>query len=135
MTSYSCKICHEIFKTYTLLQSHLSKNHSFNNPFECAYCEYRFKTRPQLLKHEKLHNENEPKRKSYLHCKECREAFKQPNDLANHIKDQHGGKALYECNICQGSFELEEQFKRHCNMHLGLKCYQCSQCPKGKTMK
>lgn len=98
----------------------------------CAYCDCRFKTRPQLFKHEKLHNENEPKVEGSLHCKECRTVFRQPNDLANHIREEHGGKALYECNACKDSFELEEQYKEHCNMHLGLKCYVCPQCPKGK---
>lgn len=68
-------------------------------------------------------------------CKICMKHFKQAQGLASHMSKTHLKKHLYQCQKCDKEYDVEEAFIRHCNRHLGIKPFPCSQCEKCKKKK
>ena len=93
----------------------------------CDLCNQTFKTKKDLINHNKISNPLTHK------CEECDAAFPFRAYLLvhmkNHGKDKLNG-TLYKCDECGLNAKNTTRLKRHMITHTKEQCYKCCICPK-----
>lgn len=117
-----CPICGESRKN---IGTHI-KTHSTDRPFDCSFCDLKFKTLVNLKRHTASHTNT----RSYKCTIEgCERTFINYTSLALH-KIQHTGEKNFACNICERRFVLPTTLKHHLKTHVQERRYECTVCDK-----
>lgn len=90
-------------------------------PFKCSVCDYKFKWRFKLRRHQQTHGIYE--------CPHCDLQAKSVNDLEQHLKETHPDKPGNKiCKTCKSYIVWGEDFDEHvknCHGKEPLKCQTC----------
>ena len=93
-------------------------------PFECIWCQRRFKTAKLLKTHERVHAGE----RSFT-CKDCGKCFSQMKNLIKHERI-HSGENPFAWQYCEKSFRLKQRLELHQRTHTAKRLYQCGCCEK-----
>lgn len=151
---YKCEICDRRFFLQVYVKTHML-THTGENPFKCTICEEQFKSKLNLIDHEKSvheilkrykcsvcdfkasvpsavikHMRSHTKEKPYT-CKFCHERFTYTNKLREHIKIIHDNVKPVKCEICHREYLRPNALKNHMKTnHLSEKPFKCTICSK-----
>ncbi|KAG8235917.1 hypothetical protein J437_LFUL015249 [Ladona fulva] len=129
---YSCKVCGERFRKYTLKKAHeithlreernkISRKGRGAKMHPCGTCRKEFSSQSALRQHSEGHS------KKYL-CNFCGKCFQNNDDLKGHLRS-HSNKRKLWCDICQKSFDNKDSLNSHMDSHL-TRPFKCSLCTK-----
>lgn len=79
---HKCMVCKKTFTKPGLLRTHISRVHPKGPPVMCASCGKSFKTRKNLIAHEKTHLDRK------VNCSICNKELK-PESIRKHMKNVH----------------------------------------------
>ena len=125
-SSYVCPECGKTFKNRGSLGPHMALHTGIKN-IHCDECDQSFFTTSALLGHKmRTHDENQE-----VICPECGKRCSNKYTLKRHMI-RHTGERPYKCEFegCGKSFFDSQVLKNHERIHLDLKEFQCSLCPK-----
>ena len=125
-SSYVCPECGKTFKNRGSLGPHMAL-HTGVKSIHCDECDQSFFTTSALLGHKmRTHDENQE-----VICPECGKRCSNKYTLKRHMI-RHTGERPYKCEFegCGKSFFDSQVLKNHERIHLDLKEFQCSLCPK-----
>ncbi len=116
---YACELCGSVFKHPHSLTNHM-KTHMDEKTFQCKTCGKRFNTSSQLCGHRKYCSAEGRE------CPICNTLVKgDKRAFGKHMKTH---PVLYPCEYCGKSFNRKEGLKRHRDLHLDERKYQCPVC-------
>ncbi|CAG9819415.1 unnamed protein product [Phaedon cochleariae] len=130
--NHVCPGCQRKFPTQRQLVLHvmqhaITKNVVSPEKVKCPICSKLFAERERLQKHMLVHGSDEAKP---LQCKTCHKRFLNNSALACHIKTHFIGKKIFECPICNESFDNVLKLKLHVPSHCQNNNFTCPHCKK-----
>ncbi|XP_052803944.1 zinc finger Y-chromosomal protein-like isoform X8 [Mya arenaria] len=84
MFTHVCELCGRSCTDATSLRNHIFQIHNSERNFSCEYCESKFKTKPQLLRHQFIHT-----KQGKFQCDQCGEPFFRKEYYRNHMWKKH----------------------------------------------
>ena len=124
--TYGCDYCDKSFLTVSKLKIHTRQAHGKANAYPCDICEKTFSSRGALNSHKSIH-ENRAH-----NCEHCDKIFKNPQNLASHVRTVHPKDFNYKCEKCDFKTNRTDQIKIHMMQKHdpNLKPFQCDLCEK-----
>uniref|UniRef100_A0A8C6VI24 C2H2-type domain-containing protein n=1 Tax=Naja naja TaxID=35670 RepID=A0A8C6VI24_NAJNA len=116
-----CSRCKKSFRSRTNLLIH-EKNHTENRPFPCTQCKKSFFSVTALKVHMRIHSGEKP-----FKCSECDFRCNALCNLNRH-KATHSQKRLHRCMNCGKSFWLNPKHMTHLKFSGKEKAYACPGC-------
>uniref|UniRef100_A0A670Z5V2 C2H2-type domain-containing protein n=2 Tax=Pseudonaja textilis TaxID=8673 RepID=A0A670Z5V2_PSETE len=116
-----CSRCKKSFRSRTNLLIH-EKNHTENRPFPCTQCKKSFFSVTALKVHLRIHSGEKP-----FKCSECDFRCNALCNLNRH-KATHSEKRLHPCMHCGKSFWLNPKHMTHLKFSGKEKAYACPGC-------
>ncbi|KAG8173655.1 hypothetical protein JTE90_010541 [Oedothorax gibbosus] len=121
---YQCEVCD---KTFT--QKPDLDRHSLVHQRICKWCNKKFPTVHQLMKHRKSHSEE-----TTHDCHLCDKKFVLISKLRGHLVLVHGAERPFQCELCPESFKSKAVLTKHMVMHkllnAGQEPHDCKFCSK-----
>lgn len=102
-----------------------------HNTYICDHCGESIKYHKNLVAHMRNNHLG-----SKYQCQKCPEIFRSKSGLKDHSLAIHGIKIIlapeksHVCDVCQASFRLIGNLKRHSLTHTKVRNYLCDTCPK-----
>lgn len=130
---YTCEICNKTLTTrrgYLLHMKNETKHAKQNEKLECPDCQKLFKTKVGLRMHRFLHLKDEERP---FQCHICKRGFASKLSFQIHELVHTKGKK-YPCTICEESFDVKEELRKHLETHaeeLGEELHNCD-CADGR---
>jgi KRAB domain-containing zinc finger protein len=115
-----CGICSKEVRDINL---HMMQLHSNNErPYECLFCDKKFKTKREVTIHEKIHDKK-------FKCTLCTKKFAQKAQLDYHLK-VHENPNQFRCTICEKTFSFKSGLGYHLKTHDKSiqKQFKCESC-------
>ncbi|XP_018401745.1 PREDICTED: zinc finger protein OZF-like [Cyphomyrmex costatus] len=148
---YQCKLCEDKFRRKETLNQHVLTKHINDDrykdnmdqynvgvSYKCGTCNKGFKSKSQLIVHERTHNGEKP-----YECKHCGFRFSQKGNLSKHViakhnndgrckdsKDKYDVSVPHKCGTCNKEFKDKWHLRRHEKIHNGEKTFECEYCEK-----
>ena len=120
-TNYSCEICGKGFKYRHSWKNHTA-THSDERRYQCNVCGKRFHSSSVLCSHRKYCNSNGQE------CTICHQVIIGGRmNFKRHMKIH---PLEFPCEICGKIFKRKDIMKRHMEIHLNERKYQCTICDK-----
>lgn len=121
--AYQCDLCSFKAPSPSGILHHKKYRHSDERPFNCQFCEAKFKSKSDLRKHIDTHSSEFP-----FKCGLCSFECRCQHTLSRHHKHVHENKKqMYACHMCFKSFTRGNNLSRH------LIKYHDLSIPVGKT--
>ncbi|KAM6472559.1 uncharacterized protein PHA67_005712 isoform 2-T3 [Liasis olivaceus] len=120
-TKHVCARCKKSFRSRANLLIH-EKNHTGNRPFPCTQCEKSFFGLPALNVHTRIHTGEKP-----FKCPECDFRCNVLGNLNRH-KTIHSRQRLHPCVHCGKSFWLNPKLATHLKFSGKKAAYACPSC-------
>ena len=124
--SFVCPECGKTFKNRGSLRPHMALHEGVKN-IHCDECDQSFYTTSALLSHKMRQHDDQAE----VICPECGKTCSNKYTLKRHMI-RHTGERQFKCEWegCGKSFYDAQVLKVHEKLHLDLKEFQCSLCPK-----
>lgn len=119
MSHYQCKFCDKPFKTRVNLIEH-ERVHTKEKPFVCEQCGMKFRTKQQMREHAQRHNPEKP-----YQCEICDRRFSVRTTYKAHVQ-RHNTETPYLCELCGKSFKLQSGLRFHKLTHRTFNCTICN---------
>ena len=120
---YQCELCSFKSPSPSGILHHKKYRHSDERPFNCQFCDAKFKSKSDLRKHIDIHSSEHPYK-----CAMCDFECRCCHTLNRHMKLVHENtKQTYECHLCDKKFTRGNNLSRHL-----VKSHKLS-IPEGKT--
>ena len=121
---FECNICDKCFSSKYRLSTHTESVHS-DKTFECSFCKKLYSGKDSL--HQHLLRIHEGKKQK---CNICGLGLSY-NGFSKHLKNVHGGRKTFKCELCLNSFSKKANMIRHViTVHEKKKLFNCSICGK-----
>ncbi|XP_039274340.2 transcription factor IIIA-like [Styela clava] len=106
---YPCKNCDAVLSNWTLLLTHVARQH--RKEFKCKDCDKVFFEKYRLLSHEKTHGKN----RQVYQCSGCDRNFTKKHAMTKHFKIFHEGVKEFVCPIkdCHKAYAHKQTLKKH----------------------
>ncbi|XP_071785564.1 zinc finger protein 423-like [Asterias amurensis] len=107
---YTCSICKKVFALSRNLTIHM-RSHSGEKPYQCPMCDKRFARKENRKVHLKSHTGIKP-----FMCPHCGKMFSRKCHVRDHMRTHSvmvTRGALLQCELCQESFTLAKNLRRH----------------------
>lgn len=118
-----CNECPKNYKTKIDLLQHQRVHDRARDPFKCGTCGQYFRTRSNYNTHQKTHTVKGPQK-----CTICDKIFV---NLRSHIQMVHQKIRQHICNICDKAFGKKSGLDRHIiTVHEKMRCWVCDLCEK-----
>ena len=113
---FECSFCNQKFRHREALKRHESL-HKNEKPFECKLCQIRFSHNADLRRHERSFHKR-PK----LKCTwdRCISTFNSYSDRIRHIRKKHD-PTPFHCNECNRKYEFKKDLDHHKRKHQIIK--------------
>ncbi|XP_012784364.3 zinc finger protein 280A [Ochotona princeps] len=122
----TCQHCHRKFPIPFLLQCHIERVHTSQEPSAvCKICELSFKTDQVLLQHMK--DTHKPGEMPYV-CQVCSYRSSAFADVEAHFRTCHENTKNLLCPFCLKIFKRAVPYMDHCRKHQRKKGFLCSKC-------
>lgn len=124
ITSHTCKICKNEYKTAKGLRFHLLTHTKSKREVECDTCGNTFYTKIQCLYHlQAVHSPQE------YPCECCGKVFRRKEALNVHVKYVHlKFDEKVPCPICGNTFPSQSNMRKHLRMiHDDVQCAKCGE--------
>ena len=106
---YQCELCPFKSPSPSGIQHHKKYRHSDERPFNCQFCDAKFKSKSDLRKHIDIHSSETP-----FKCSLCSFECRCCHTLNRHQKIVHeNSKQIYECHLCDRKFTRGNNLSRH----------------------
>lgn len=106
---YQCELCAFKSPSPSGIQHHKKYRHSDERPFNCQFCDAKFKSKSDLRKHIDTHSSETP-----FKCPLCSFECRCCHTLNRHQKIVHeNSKQIYECHVCDRTFTRGNNLSRH----------------------
>ncbi|XP_031432812.2 LOW QUALITY PROTEIN: zinc finger protein 236 [Clupea harengus] len=145
-----CPTCHKRFSRVASLKAHIMLHEKEENLI-CGECGDEFNLQSQLTLHMEEHRKELSGCKVYT-CKTCRQEFKTPAELKEHVKTHVKARPILtssrnykknidrsgftnSCQHCGKTFKKPSQLVRHIRIHTGERPYKCTHCGKAFNQK
>ncbi|KAB0795367.1 hypothetical protein PPYR_12206 [Photinus pyralis] len=126
-----CVECNKEFPSKEELNKHscesVEKSPTSKNGCKCPVCYKVFASQERIQRHMLVHGSEESKP---LKCDTCNKRFLNNSALACHLKTHSVGKRMFECPMCNESFQHVLQLKVHVPLHCIDGKYTCPHCKK-----
>ena len=124
--SFVCPECGKTFKNRGSLRPHMALHKGVKN-IHCDECDSSYYTTSALLSHKMRQHDDQAE----VICPECGKRCSNKYTLKRHMI-RHTGERQFKCDWegCGKSFYDSQVLKVHEKLHLDLKEFQCSLCPK-----
>ncbi|CAH2251293.1 jg5980 [Pararge aegeria aegeria] len=123
--SYSCNICHKVYKKRNFIAQHYNHVHLKLRPKlrSCHLCNVKV---PGYMRafHMEEHGLPAPS------CGACGKKFAYPFQVLQHQKFYHMGETEHRCEPCNLKFKHKHQLNAHMAKHLTEKRFKCELCDK-----
>ncbi|KAG0710083.1 Zinc finger protein 418 [Chionoecetes opilio] len=120
----TCPQCNKLYPAHYLWTRHMLV-HTNSRPFSCDKCEKKFKSKAELINHQRIHR---PSEERYTHCCEvCGKRFTQKANLDSHLR-LHTGNRPFSCEFCGKCFSQRGNLEEHRRIHTGEKPFVCATC-------
>jgi KRAB domain-containing zinc finger protein len=119
---FPCEVCSRTFTKQQDLDSHMTRHVRFI----CKSCKLEFRSSDFLKIHEKLHLGEANK----LKCLKCHESFPNPEEVVQHLLNNHSEPETPCCSVCSKVFDNEKLLDYHMRLHFGITPYSCQICDK-----
>lgn len=96
--------------------------------FKCDRCDAKFSRSQSLLRHRKIHSEEQMSM-----CDLCGKKFLLVTRLKLHIENVHMKLTKFSCHICDMKFKHKVNLLEHRNVHTNIRPFMCDIC--GKSFK
>lgn len=116
---HKCDRCDKAFATEEFLNKHTQEDH-IEKPYSCNVCQKNFSRGEHLIRHLKVHSEDN-KQGGALKCSVCNKEFNKPEILAKHIKLHLQQDKRHVCSECGKAFNRLDNLKTHQKIHTGQK--------------
>ncbi|XP_055387167.1 uncharacterized protein LOC129615809 [Condylostylus longicornis] len=114
---FKCAYCEYKTTEKRRLSYHYRRNHLVEKKYECNYCPMKFFYEKERVQHHRVHTGEHP-----FSCDLCGQAFKTAVIMRMHKKRKHEPPSE-SCDICGKMFSTKENLKNHLKRHLGtLRC-------------
>lgn len=133
----SCPVigCRRAERGFLLARSLRTHLHTHHQQFLCANCGREFGSKPSLLEHEKLHNNQSTVEETKPHaCHLCPRRFSHKGKLSAHVRT-HLQEPGFVCNICGKRFHRKDVQANHMFLHSGQRPFSCAHCGKAFASK
>ena len=118
----NCGICHTKTKTEAEMLKHLESCHRTpGRPFNCQFCDTKFRSNRELGLHILKHSDKHP-----FICTICEKGFKWKQVLKMHMLT-HSNDQAHKCPTCDFTTKHKSTLKTHLNRHMG-KSFSCPEC-------
>lgn len=122
----TCQHCHRQFSTPFLLQCHIERVHTTQEPSAvCKICELSFETDQVLLQHMK--DNHKPGEMPYV-CQVCSYRSSAFVDVETHFRTCHENTKNLLCPFCLKIFKTASPYMCHYRGHWERTVHQCSKC-------
>ena len=110
--TFPCRHCPSVWANQNLLDKHVLRKHSVENPFpyQCKVCYESFREE----QHFNIHNEITSHSAAHLttyQCNICKKTFSSTENLKKHQILHH--KKPFHCNLCKKSFSTKGNLGQH----------------------
>jgi KRAB domain-containing zinc finger protein len=123
---FLCHLCSRSFTLKTSLNSHI-RYHSIEKKFKCKICDRAVAKESTLARHLNVHyRKGQISDERNFCCAVCGKTYKTKAILKQH-SICHSEKK-FKCNICEKSFNQQNNLDTHLNYHHDKKQFQCSLC-------
>ncbi|GAB0086662.1 Zinc finger C2H2 superfamily [Sergentomyia squamirostris] len=129
LSPYQCEVCGR-FSVYLSALRHHMKTHTGVLLYNCNVCQKRFRTRHQLIEHERKHIPKDERDDKYK-CDICDKKFTFRQSWVKHKAHQHNGtRKNFSCSVCGWKFISDKSLKKHSSTHDGDKSlpFKCDDC-------
>ena len=125
-----CDKCDMSFPYKSALTTHILNRHN-RGTFICDECGVANNTKEALRVHKiQQHSEDKGKKLPCPYAPDCKEKFRVPFQVRNHVKRVHKKvEGTHACSLCPKKYHSRQRLESHINgVHLNKKPYKCPHC-------
>lgn len=131
--TFSCNKCSKFYYSLADLKRHKRTHQSLKSYF-CNVCSRVFMFRSHFTSHMKEHSDDGYTSQEPISCTRENSSGDEINlPIENTTKKKTEillQPKLHQCTICQRSFAVKQDLRRHIDSHLGIKRFPCHICPR-----
>jgi KRAB domain-containing zinc finger protein len=127
-SQYPCNVYDKVFYDKSNLKKH-QRLHTGERPFSCSVCNKYYNDQSYLKKHLHVHSDKSIERQGPPYSRDvCKKGFVFKSNMTQHHQRKHGEGHQFKCDVCNKSFTVLPDLKRHKLLHSEDRRYFCDTC-------